>query len=196
MLRRASRRASRLERVAATKDDCTVEPGIAQLQHYPPIDGLDVAKPGLGVDADPEPVSDQCGIPCAKVARDRHRDLRSPRERGSHRNTKRSKQGELGDVADSAARGVCPCRQLQPDRSQELGDDDERHVRMAAPLEDADAGVRQPDRVAQPTLTQVPRDAGIANLAQQLREESLCAQSIAAVRPLTGRHSRIVAGAS
>ena len=67
---------------------------------------------------------------------------------------------------------------------------------MATSLDEADLGVGKADRPSNSRLTEIPSDARISDLAQQLVKEPFAAPLPPISRALLRRHPRIVAGGS
>ena len=137
------------------EEDGSVEARVAQLQHDSTVDGLDVTEPCLSVDPDCEFPANECRVPRPEVALDGDRYLRSPGQGITHPGAKPIKQRQLRSVAKATARRIRSSRQLQADDAEQpRRDQHERHVAMAAALDEAHLGIRQPDRPADRRLTE------------------------------------------
>ncbi len=95
------------------QEDHIVDPAVASLASDPPVEGLDVAQAGLGLDGKTSVTRRDRGVPGSGIARDRQRHLRSPDQVRTDPPAQPGEEADLGDVPDRITPRVGPDRKVE-----------------------------------------------------------------------------------
>lgn len=102
-------------------------------------------------------------------------------------------QPDLAAVAEATSNRIRPCRQLQSDATQELGDDNERDIVVLASLDHRDPRLRKADRAPDRGLGQARSQPRLPELIEQLANKPITSTPAAISWRLPDCHDSIVA---
>lgn len=170
------------------QEDDQVQLPVAPLACDPPVHGLDVAQPRLGLDSHCDAPGRYGRVPCSWIARDRERDLGAPGETWPGSVTQSGEKANLGDVSDRVGTRIGSEREIEADRGADPRQERQAGSSLLAALDPTDGRVRDAGRGADESLAEAGIEPSLANLVAQGQQRTT-SKTIAAIRrTLSSRH--------